>query len=93
MEYISITKAIIEHLGRFSLFFTKTEKEGYLTSLVKFRFGEVLLINNEGFVIQGDMETSRAMITMGIERKPHKSIQILFFRRKYLWKLPFVPMA
>lgn len=59
LDYKAISQSVIDNVGAFTLLFLKTEKEGYLTSLVKFHFNEIIYLSNNCFIMQGVTEMSK----------------------------------
>lgn len=59
LNYAAISKSVKDNVGNFTLFFTKPEKEGYLTSIVRFHFNEIIYLSDDCFIMQGITEMSK----------------------------------
>ena len=78
LNYKAISQSVIDNIGMFSLLFTKPEKEGYLTSLVKFHFNEIIFLNKECFIMQGATEMSKHPIPSSKYRPKPVYVQIQY---------------
>lgn len=78
LNYAAITKSVVDNVGRFTLVFTKPEKEGYLTSLVKFHFNEIIYLGSDCFIMQGITEMSKHPIPSSKYRKKPIYVQIQY---------------
>lgn len=78
LNYEAITKSVVDNVGRFTLLFMKPEKEGYLTSLVRFHFNEVIYISQDCFIIQGVTDMSKHPIPSSKYRPKPKYVQIQY---------------
>lgn len=59
INYPAITKSVEDTLGYVSLLFKRQEEEGYLNSIVRFLFNEVIFLSNDCFIVQGITEMSK----------------------------------
>ena len=56
LMYKAISHSVIDNVGVFTLLFRKPENEGYLTSIVKFKFNEIIYLDENCFIMQGITE-------------------------------------
>jgi len=78
LNYKAISHSIIDNVGAFTLLFTKPENEGYLTSLVKFHFNEIIYLSKECFIMQGITEMSKHPIPSSKYRPKPIYVQIQY---------------
>lgn len=78
LNYKAISQSVIDNVGAFTLLFLKPEKEGYLTSLVKFHFNEIIYLNNNCFIMQGATEMSKHPIPSSKYRPKPIYVQIQY---------------
>ena len=76
LMYDAISKSVIDNVGVFTLYFRKPEKEGFLTSLVKFTFNEIIYLYQNEFIMQGPTEISKHPVPRGKYRPKPLYVQI-----------------
>lgn len=76
LMYKAISHSVIDNVGAFTLLFRKPENEGYLTSIVKFKFNEIIYLDKNCFIMQGITEMSKHPIPSSKYRPKPKYVQI-----------------
>lgn len=76
LMYKAISHSVIDNVGVFTLLFRKPENEGYLTSIVKFKFNEIIYLDKNCFIMQGITEMSKHPIPSSKYRPKPKYVQI-----------------
>lgn len=76
LMYKAISHSVIDNIGVFTLLFRKPEKEGFLTSLVKFQFNEIIYLDENEFIMQGLTEMSKHPVPSSKYRPKPKYVQV-----------------
>ena len=76
LMYKAISHSVIDNVGVFTLLFRKPEKEGFLHSLVTFHFNEIIYLDKDKFIMQGNAEMSKHPTPSSKYRPKPKYIQI-----------------
>ena len=77
LNYSAITQSVLDTVGCFSLLFIRPEPEGYLHSIISFKFNEIIFLRDDCFIMQGITEMLR-------HPKPvYVQIQYVFSEEKF----------
>ena len=76
LMYKAISHSVIDNVGMFTLLFRIPENEGYLTSIVKFKFNEIIYLDKNCFIMQGITEMSKHPIPSSKYRPKPRYVQI-----------------